>query len=127
MFNFNQKRAKLLIMMHFRCLLLAKKVSIYAFSECKFFCLKIRSCKFFDKFQICTFIDFMVYKLFYILFSVEGTAFKRCFETKILYIIHPLQYFNGNYTGIFHETFLYRSGLLGHEISGAPQIFLGFL
>ena len=72
------------------------------------------------------FIDFMVYKLFYILFSVEGTAFKRCFETKILYIIHPLQYFNGNYTGIFDEFFLYRSGLLGHEISGAPQIFFRF-
>ena len=35
LFNFNQKRAKLLIMMHFRCLLLAKIVSIYAFSVCK--------------------------------------------------------------------------------------------
>ena len=35
MFNFIQKRAKLLIMMHFRCELLAKIVSIYAFSVCK--------------------------------------------------------------------------------------------
>ena len=35
MFNFNQKTAKLLIMMHFRCLLLAEIVSIYAFSVCK--------------------------------------------------------------------------------------------
>ena len=37
LFNFNQKRAKLLIMMHFRCLLLAKIVSIYAFSVLKIF------------------------------------------------------------------------------------------
>ena len=46
------------------------------------------------------FIDFMVYKLFifYFLLNIEGTAFKHCFETKILYIIHPLQYSNGNYT-----------------------------
>ena len=34
-FNFNQKRAKLLIMMHFRCLLLAKIGAIDAFSVCK--------------------------------------------------------------------------------------------
>ena len=31
-----QKRAKLLIMMQFRCLLLAKIIVIYAFSVCKF-------------------------------------------------------------------------------------------
>ena len=35
LFNFNQKRAKLLITMHFFCLLLAKIISIYAFSVCK--------------------------------------------------------------------------------------------
>ena len=40
MFNFNQKRAKLLIMLHFRCLLLAKIASIYAFSVCKIFSLE---------------------------------------------------------------------------------------
>ena len=45
MFNFNQKRAKLLIMMHFRCLLLAKIVLIYAFSVCKILLSKIGSCK----------------------------------------------------------------------------------
>ena len=35
LFYFNQKRAKLLKMMHFCCLLLAKIVSIYMFSVCK--------------------------------------------------------------------------------------------
>ena len=35
LFNFNQKKAQFLIMMHFCCLLLAKIVSIYAFSVCK--------------------------------------------------------------------------------------------
>ena len=33
--NFSRKRANLLIMRHFRCLLLAKIVSIHAFSVCK--------------------------------------------------------------------------------------------
>ena len=51
LFNFYQKRAKLLLMMHFFCWLLAKIVSIYAFSVC--FCPKIGSCKFFDKFEVC--------------------------------------------------------------------------
>ena len=35
LFNFNLKRAKLLIMMHFNCLLPAKIISIYVFSACK--------------------------------------------------------------------------------------------
>ena len=52
LFNFNQRRAKLQIMMHFHCLLLAKIVSIYAFSLCKILSLKIGSYKFFDKFQV---------------------------------------------------------------------------
>ena len=52
LFNFNQKRAKLLIMMHFCCLLLVKIVSIYAFLVCKILFPDIGLCKFFDKFQV---------------------------------------------------------------------------
>ena len=41
-------------MMHFRCLLLAKIVSIYTRFQCiKFFRPKIGPCKLFDKFQVC--------------------------------------------------------------------------
>ena len=38
--------------MHFGCQLLAKIVLLYAFQCVKFFCPKIWSCKFFDKFQV---------------------------------------------------------------------------
>ena len=53
LFNFNQKRVKLLIMIHFCCLLLTKIPSIYAFSVCKILLPENRMCKFFDKFQVC--------------------------------------------------------------------------
>ena len=51
--NFNKKRAKLLIMMHFRSFSLTKKSQFTRFQCVKFFCLKIGSCNFFDKFQVC--------------------------------------------------------------------------
>ena len=40
-------------------LLLAKSVPIYTFLVCKVFGTKIRSCKIFDKFQVCFIWDFM--------------------------------------------------------------------
>ena len=42
------------MLMHLRCFFLLKIVKIYALLVCKIFCLKIRSCKFFDKSQVCS-------------------------------------------------------------------------
>ena len=42
------------MLMHLRCFFLLKIVKIYALLVCKIFCLKIRSCKLFDKYQIST-------------------------------------------------------------------------
>ena len=39
--------------MHLCSFFLVKKVAIYALLVCKFFGHKIRSCKFFDKYQVC--------------------------------------------------------------------------
>ena len=39
--------------MNLRCLFLVKIVAIYGLLVCKTFGLKIGSCKFFDKFQVC--------------------------------------------------------------------------
>ena len=42
--------------MHLRCFFLVKIVAIYALLVCKIFGAKIRSCKFFDKSQVCVHI-----------------------------------------------------------------------
>ena len=52
-FIFNKKRTKIINADIYAVLLLAKKVTIYAFLLCKLFGSKIRSCKIFDKFHVC--------------------------------------------------------------------------
>ena len=44
---------------------LGKIVAIYALLVCKIFGPKIRSCKFFDKSQVCSLIDVWLFSLFY--------------------------------------------------------------
>ena len=51
-FIFNKKGTKIINADFYAVLLLAKKVTIYAFLVCKLFGPKIRLCKIFDKFQV---------------------------------------------------------------------------
>ena len=50
-FNFNKRDHQC---SHKRCFIVAKKVALYALLVCKIFGPKIRSCKIFDKFQVCS-------------------------------------------------------------------------
>ena len=43
------------MLMHLHCSFLVKIVEIFALLVCKIVCPKIRSCKFFDKYQVCTY------------------------------------------------------------------------
>ena len=52
-FIFNKKRTQIINADIYAVLLLAKKVTIYTFLVCKIFGIKKRSCKIFDKFQVC--------------------------------------------------------------------------